>query len=374
MPLKPHPIDAATELPARHGATARTRLATLVVVVLGGCVARAESEAPPRTADTPRRTLLDLEWAAEPTLASQSDVAPRSRKATPKQGSDLVKALAGTRDGVTATAQVMLASGWGSWSDWSEWCESPEIRSCQSDDDCASTDRCVAPWWADKNQDDARQCVARWPTLAERSWQRDRLRTVVDLMCSRGEGCEPARLHEFLSIVALRESTWRPYKRHRLDADVTAARGARERRRRVYGENLHFGQADRWASALGLYGQNPAIFVDAWDRTAPPEVLCREVESTAAYLERARRAVRGFRRRGMQPTLCDVHHAVSGGRLEKCQGQDGSFARRARKHGIDPDATVDESAFGEAPPEEIGARLAWADAVRSAVEAKHPPR
>ena len=71
--------------------------------------------------------------------------------------------------------------------------------------------------------------------------------------------------------------------------------------------------------------------------------------------------------------MCDVHHAVSGGRLEKC-GEDTSFSKRARKHGLDPDAPVDESSFGVSPPEEIGARLAWADAVRSAVEAKHPRR
>ena len=371
--------DEAKAIPTRRGGTARPTVATLALFLIGSCVARADEETPRRRGDGPTRSILDPHWAVEPTLASQVTTdASSSTSSRPmgaaKRGTDLVEALVGSREGVTAAAQVMLASGWGSWSEWSQWCEPTEVRSCETDDDCTSTDRCIQPWWAHKGDVNARRCVAKWPSLSERSWQRARLRTVVDLMCSRRDGCDPGRLHEFLSLVAVRESTWRPYKRHRLNADVVAARGARERRRRVYRENLHFGQSERWASALGLYGQNPAIFVDAWHRSAPPEVLCREVESTAAYLERARRAVRGFRRRGLSPTLCDVHRAVSGGKLEKCDGDEGSFARRAKSHGLDPDAPVDEASFGEPPPEEIGARLAWADAVRSAVEAKHPPR
>lgn len=364
--------DEATETPTRRGGAARVLVPALAAFAIAGCVARADEDT--ARAEAPARSLLDVEWAAEPILASQGVVSspPRVKGDTVKRGPELVRALAGTRDGVTATARVMLASGWGSWSEWSEWCEPAEVRSCETDDDCAANDRCITPWWARKNGEDVQQCIAKWPSLTERSYQRERLRTVVNLMCSRGDGCDPARLHEFLSLIAVRESTWRPYKRHRLNADVVAARGARERRRRVYTENLHFDQDERWASALGLYGQNPAIFVDAWHRSAPPEVLCREVESTAAYLERARRAVRGFRRRGLSPTLCDVHRAVSGGKLEKCDGDEGSFARRARQHDIDPNAPVDEASFGAPPPTEIGARLAWADAVRSAVEAKHP--
>lgn len=342
----------------------------LVLFAIGSCVAMAEDGDMRRTDDRPMFSEMSTtRLPGEATHASSRETAPRTRRLV---GEKLAQNLDQTLQRVNETSEAMVASGWGSWREWSSWCEDVERRSCETAADCTAGNRCVRPWWAHGERESERVCVRPWPSVSERSWRRDRLYTLVDLTCSARDGCDRNRLHEFLSLVALRESSWRPYKRHRLGPDVAGAHAALRRRARVYSDNAHLGETERWGTALGLYGQNPAIFVDAWDHRAPPETLCREVEATAAYLERARRAVRAYERRGIDPTLCDVHRAVSGGRLETCVDDGGDFGRRARRSGIDPTAPVDEADFGEPPPKEIGARLAWAEALHSALEAKHP--
>ncbi len=140
-----------------------------------------------------------------------------------------------------------------------------------------------------------------------------------------------------------RETTRRPFKRHRLEADLRANRTSWFKQAPAYGweavvdeggnfvtmdkaeeeASPHYGERHRWHYGLGPFGQNAAIYVRYWDTAAPPEVLCKEVEAVESYLRNARRVVKnlrnGIRCRGeyyenRAPTWEVVHRAASSGK------------------------------------------------------------
>ena len=295
---------------------------------------------------------------------------------------------------------------------WKLRCE-PEVAVCRTNKDCevvyhpaAKPLKCIKPWWSEQDEKGnwTRVCSPGWSKRAERQWRRDRLRRFVMFAyfgeigtcipdsrtmreqpweCQR-ERRKGDRLTKFLWTVYHRETTGRPWKRHRLNGDIRASRNAWERRSKRYGHaprtekryvredgklvkrdmlvgvkfqpggNPHYRQRWRWNYGLGPYGQNAALWVAGWDPMAPPEILCGEVESTESYLRGARRSWRklrgGIKCDGElyrpQVTWEILHRAIAGGKLCPARSPSEGFRRRARKKGLDPDQVVTLAMLG----------------------------
>lgn len=242
------------------------------------------------------------------------------------------------------------------------WCEPLDQPFCRTTADCSDGARCVRPWWAATGTD-AKVCARSMPTRGERRWRADRLRVYVDHVCKRSDGCEPNDLHAYLRLMVLRESTYRPWKRHRLSADLRASAKALDRNADVFADNPAFGDPDRWTS-VGMLGQAPANWLQRWDPMAPPETLCGEVESAEAHFRRVREAVAiiaagvdcgGERFTGTadgRPSWYDVSRVNSGSLCPGSQAHRDAFAARARRVGLDPWAPVTPRDLGESIPRE----------------------
>ena len=266
-------------------------------------------------------------------------------------------------------------------------------------------DRCYPPrWW-------------RWGqghSVPKGCWQRR----------DRGERCprqcNPEKLQRFLRIVIKRESDWRMSKVHNLGPDVEAAPAAWLRHcatgtykgnphlgvckpcepgdpflkadpdidvfacRKVYGQeqkwrpSMSKGPAQNWSRwrAYGYYGQNAALWVMEWDSQAPPEILCRDVESTEIYMRRLRsswkKMVRGVTcgdgKVFADPTWANLHTMTSSGkslcskRFYKNWVRKG-FDQRAAKVKLDPDEVVALEMLGQPVPK--GVQQDWADGLRT---------
>jgi hypothetical protein len=286
------------------------------------------------------------------------------------------------------------------------WCETPLAVYCKSDLDCKNTSmpgskphRCVRPWWASaagkrkaKTLGDIKVCGAPWPTKRERDWRKARLGEIVAAICS-GPGCDPRDLSAFLGHVAARESSWRPWKAHRLGGDVRANESAWTLRAKRYGHahlvvrhrksdevvgvkltetgNPYYGQQDRW-QGWGYYGQNAALFTAVEDPMAPPEILCREIESTDAYLARARSIVRKQIDLGITPTWATVHYALGTGDLKPKSTSVAKFSKKAKRFGIDGSARVTTRSFGRPLGPDVPSRRLAAEILRGKVETKFP--
>lgn len=166
------------------------------------------------------------------------------------------------------------------------WCEPIDPVFCSTNADCNAGERCVSPWWIEGQ--DAKVCARPFPNRAEKRWRSARLRVFVDHVCRRSDGCEPNDLHAYLRLMAMRESSMRPAKRHRLNPDLEASARAWSKHRDAFADNPAAHDPDRWSTGLGYYGQNPAIWLPRWDASAPPETLCGEVEASEAHLRAAR--------------------------------------------------------------------------------------
>lgn len=259
------------------------------------------------------------------------------------------------------------------YEEWRSWCE-PVVAACKTTKDCAAIAhpsgkplKCVRPWYAGPDSE-FRVCSPGWSNRAERDHQRARLRELVRLQYSgEDDVCQAhtgwrcgqrrargRRLAGLLNMVAQRETTMRRWKRHRLNGDIRANRWAFRRTEKIYAGNTHRRERWRWEYGIGLYGMNASLFTRAWDTQAPPEVLCREVESTEAYLRSTRKAWRklaggidcdkdGEREwHGVagRPTWYDVHHYASGGKLCPSAKSKERFEKRARKAGLEPFAPI----------------------------------
>lgn len=304
---------------------------------------------------------------------------------------------------------------------WDTWCE-PHTNevACQQDSDCVGLDhpvghplRCLHPWWAKGNKE-LKICAPGYARRSERDWRHNRLREIVRQQyfdetehcadddrpihkqhwrCQR-EWRNAERLTNFLWIPYKRETTARPWKRHRLNPDKVANEKAWVRQAGRYGwkvetaclngkkrckggmrvvkasypisenANPHYGEMWRWEYGLGGLGQNAALWTGGWDTMAPPEILCREVEQFETYLRRARQAVtdlsNGIDCDGdvkkdywdKKPTWVVVHRAASGGKI--CPRNNASrkkfedaFRRRAKSAGLDPDEVVTLEMLGK---------------------------
>ncbi len=276
---------------------------------------------------------------------------------------------------------------------WENWCEPTWYEGeCQTDEDCRGKShaahrgapfRCLHPWWAES--DELRICAPAGASKTERRWRYARLRELVSqLYYDEAEHCEwewemeakpkrPRKFHRrwadgkqmhhqgwrcqrewakaerltnFLWVPYKRETSGRPFKRHRLNPDETANKKAYVREASVYGwtvelacevegrsvgrcprfrsgpmkgkkrvyikdaypdpeaerHNPYYGDRYRWEYGLGPVGKNTAYGVQDWEVMAPPEVLCLEVPGIEAYMRDVRGAVRLYR--GTRPPVC----------------------------------------------------------------------
>lgn len=290
------------------------------------------------------------------------------------------------------------------------WCESPLAVHCKTNKDCRATSmpgsephRCVRPWWASKAGKrkgkalrdkgiDIKVCGAPWPSKREKQWRKARLGEIVAEICS-GPGCDARDLSAFLGHVAGRESTWRPWKAHRLNGDVRANESAWTLKAKRYGHehlvvqrrtkaevvgvklldggNPYYAAQDRW-QGWGYYGQNAALFTGIEDPMAPPEILCREIESTDAYLARARSIVRKQLDLGIEPTWATVHYALGTGDLRPTTKSVEAFTKKAKRLGINGAARVTTRSFGRPLGPDVPSRRLAAEILRGKVEEKFP--
>lgn len=277
---------------------------------------------------------------------------------------------------------------------WQNWCEPTFYESqCNVDKDCegkahpshrGAPFRCLTPWWAESP--DLKICAPAGASKTERRWRYARLRELVSqLYFDEAQHCDPwtweveakkgraKRFHRrwpdgagvhrqswrcqrewrdaelltsFLWVPYRRETTARPFKRHRLDPDEAANKKGYVRQASAYGwvvelkcevegrsvercpryrsgpmkgnkrvhiadvypdpeaerHNPYYGDRWRWEYGLGPVGQNTAYGVQDWDPMAPPEVLCLEPAGFEGWLRDARTAVRKYRNGGV---TCD---------------------------------------------------------------------
>jgi hypothetical protein len=344
------------------------------------------------------------------------------------------------------------------YAEWDQWCEPLDYDlPCKTHDDCSDIQhvsrrslRCVHPYWA-KGDPDYKICAPGYSSRQERVWREARLRELVaQAYFAEAEHCadwswRPIRskkgnvlryerifangrpthrqfwkctqrqaraqkLTLYLNIVYSRETSKRPWKRHRLDVEPNreawireagaygwkidlACRNGRKRCKKsklwakhVYPDpeatvrNPHFEERWRWRYGLGGYGKNAAYGTQDWDPLAPPEILCLEVPGTEAYLRDAREAVRtytsarpptcnGVPYRGQavdpetgevmeHPSWVDVHEVASGGRWCPRPSKRKKFKARAIKAGLDPDEPVTLTMLGDSLPREEQNRIA----------------
>jgi hypothetical protein len=302
---------------------------------------------------------------------------------------------------------------------WEARCE-PDLALCQEDNDCkgvfhpsGKAMKCVKPHWSKQDKDGkwTKVCSPGWSNRKERQWRRDRLRQLVAYAyfdeaevcfedtelaeqprsCQR-ESKRAEALTRFLWTVYARETTGRPWKRHRLNGDIAMAKSEWYLQQRRYGFAIakdrrgqissvfacrslskkkgephwfdacrkkdpspHYADQERWAYGLGPYAMNAALFTASWDPLAPPEILCGEVEPSEVYLRTARRVWRKLRGgitckgKPYRPTVTweVLHRGVSGGQLCPAKKPSDRFRAAARRVGLDPDQVVTLEMLGE---------------------------
>jgi len=223
---------------------------------------------------------------------------------------------------------------------------------------------CARQWYDDARSDYV--CLVDATPLEIRKWRSARLRVLVDEICKPREGCNPNRLHAYLTTLARRESDMRPESVHRLPGDREANARAWRRLAHRYVDSPAYGEPDRWGVGRGYYGQNAAVWLATWDAAAVPEVLCGEVEATLVHLRAARRRWR----RLASGVMCDerAHHGtaidsdgearpswydislVNSGSDACPDAEQRSFVRRAASRGLDAYGAVTLRSFGRVIP------------------------
>lgn len=241
---------------------------------------------------------------------------------------------------------------------------------------------CIQPWY--RERPDQFLCAVRMPPRDVQRWRERRLRVLVDEICKPRDGCRPEQLHDYLAALVKRETTWRPYKRGRLNPDVEANTAAWSRRASTFADSPAAGYPERW-TAVGYYQQNAALWLDRWDASSIPEALCGEVESTLTHLrgarDRWRRLEHGVSCEGAEhhgtaedggASWYDISLVNSGS--EACPGTAGkpakvraSFERRLKRRGADAYAPVSLAMLGRPVPREEQA--AFAARVREKMDA-----
>lgn len=298
---------------------------------------------------------------------------------------------------------------------WKNWCE-PVVydKSCVEHEDCAGVYpdhpaqrpmRCFNPWFA-RNNPEVKICAPGYARKSERVWRENRLREIVRQQyfnetehCvldgrpihKENWRCQKAKrlgdkLTNFLLIPYDRETTRRPFKRHRLDADLHAGKTTWFDHAEDYGwkpklddkgnfvdmekvtedANPWFNERWRWHFGLGSFGQNVALWVTVWDKQAPPEILCREPVAVETYLRKSREIVKklyhGIRCNGeyyedKNPTWEVIHRAVSSGKICPATSHEKNavkksinFRKSAARHDVNPDEVVSLKMLGAPIP------------------------
>jgi len=292
---------------------------------------------------------------------------------------------------------------------WEQWCapRMDEVVHCEDATDCPEDPfhpgkrmRCVHPWWAasDEGGDEYRECHPARPRGSERRWRKQRLQAIVKDRCRPRKGCDREALTAILQLEALKESSYRPWARHRLNADLEANATAYWRMADYYGHELegrrlvlhdegnrHYRYHTRWRTGLGYFGMNAAGFAWEWSPEAPPEVLCREEVAVEVWLRRARRVHRkltsgidcdrdpangrefhGTARDG-GVSWYDLHNGVNVGKLcPTTKKRQAAFVRRAQNEDLDPWATVSAEDLGE--PVERSDQLDWSERITAKLD------
>lgn len=237
------------------------------------------------------------------------------------------------------------------------WCEPVDPEPCSSKSECSPAHDgmarvCAPEWWVSNST--RRVCVVPEPTEQTQAWRAARLRVLVDEICKLDHGCDPTQLHAYLSVLAQRESSWRPYVVHRLGADRRANKRAWSKLSTTYVDSSAYDEPRRWSVGLGYFGANPTYHLARWDATAEPETLCGEVEATLVHLrvarDRWRRLSNGVACDGGehfgtdhdgQSSWYDISQSNSGSNA--CPGTSGrgldlrlGFEHRAEKAGLNP--------------------------------------
>jgi len=337
---------------------------------------------------------------------------PSERARTPQEPVGLSTMVTAPAEAPEATPEAAPDAP-NPYAGWQQWCEPFDYDfACQTHEDCATAHpnhpaqrpmRCFNPWYA-KNRPEYKVCAPGHAGKRERGWREDRLREVIRQqyfneaeICGPDDGrplwrhgwrCERAaargdKLLAFLWVGYMRETTARPWKRHRLDADTKAnkttwfemaesdygwsietAQGEVASMDAMEGANPYYDQRYRWHFGLGPIGQNAALWVRYWDMQAPPEILCREVEPFEAYLRKAREVVttlrHGIRCGGeyyedKSPTWEVLHRVVNIGSicpLNTGRQQRGlaRFRKHAKKFGLKHDEVVTLGMLGAPIP------------------------
>jgi len=151
-----------------------------------------------------------------------------------------------------------------------------------------------------------------YPTSSEKAATID----LIEATC-KAMGVDKPSCRFFSHVVSLRESSYRPWVRHKMAGDVAAASRAYLGSGSRYGwdvfwrardrkqENLqalelrpreepnpYFVTAERWMSGgLGLGGLNVPFHLAKFDPMAPPEILCDPVINVMVQISLARNAV-----------------------------------------------------------------------------------
>lgn len=353
---------------------------------------------------------------------------------------------------VAERAEPRRAVSTDPYAQWDTWCEPLDYDTpCKTNDDCSDIQhvsrrslRCVHPYWA-KEAPDYKICAPGFSTRQERVWRKTRLREIVaQAYFDEAEQCsdwewravrsrkgnvlsyervflngralhrqfwkctqqqtKAEKLTRYLNTIYARETSRRPWKRHRLDVEPNreawlheasvygwkvelSCRNGKKRCTRaqtfvtnVYPDqsatrrNPHFPERWRWRYGLGAYGKNAAYGTQDWDPLAPPEILCLEVPGTEAYMRDVRDAVstytsarppvcggKPFRGHAVDPSTgeiiaapswVDVHRVASQGRWCPQPSRDQNFRERAINNDLDPDELVTMEMLGKPLPKE----------------------
>lgn len=277
------------------------------------------------------------------------------------------------------------------YAEYEQWCEAIYKQTCECPgkdpitceepkepcpaDRTGKPQKCIRPGWSRREGSYVYVCDPGWLNRRQQAVKRENQRLIVESVCEwptwaqelsawgrehkygddpsklcwhlpggsealkecRGKHfCQPDKLQKLLALVAARESTWNNNTSHELNFDIKAnqASYAKARRKGWYEDNPHFNNGERWQRGYGWYGFNASLHVFYWDRAAPPEILCRPVESTEIYLRKARGSFRklwakygdsnertykldtGEEVKVKGVTWYDIHRAASTGKLE----------------------------------------------------------
>lgn len=285
------------------------------------------------------------------------------------QGSPVIEApvLSATADVAVSKPprKLVQRKAYNPYAGWDSWCEQrpepcPKSGVCTPDKN-GQPRKCVRPWWSKKEK----VCAIDYSGPRKRKGNAKQVQQIVEAQCSGS--CNAEELGKLIALVAMRESTMRPWKRHLLGGDVRAGiKNWKKQYAKLSSTNRHYSQMERWGGN-GLLGQQAVTFAPLWDETAPPEILCRAPIAIATYLHCARVTHRKQMSMGITPTWETLHASCSGGKVRP-KGPSPDFRRRAAKLDLDPDQHVPYRWLGVSPGKSIEVRNATVAAIETMVK------